>query len=44
MNMKDTDYIIKKCINRKYKEQIELEPLNDELENKCREQLIQRFL
>ena len=39
-----TDYIIKKCINRKYKEQIELEPLNDELENKCREQLIQRFL
>ena len=39
-----TDYIIKYCLERKYNEKIELEPLNDELENKCRLQLIEKFL
>lgn len=38
------DYIIKYCIDRKYNENIILEPLNDNLENKCREQLLNRFL
>ena len=38
------DYIIKYCLDRKYHENIILEPLNDELENKCREQLLNRFL
>lgn len=38
-----TDYIIKYCLDRKYNEDIKLEPLNDELENKCREQLLNRF-
>ena len=38
------DYIIKYCLNRKYNENIILEPLNDELENKCREQLLNKFL
>ncbi|MCZ6909845.1 MAG: hypothetical protein O7C56_01895 [Rickettsia endosymbiont of Ixodes persulcatus] len=35
-----TDYIIKYCLTRKYNEDIILEPLNDEFENKCREQLL----
>lgn len=39
-----TDYIIKYCLDRKYNEDIALEPLNDEFENKCREQLLNRFL
>lgn len=39
-----TDYIIKYCLDRKYNENIMLEPLNDELENKCRKQLLNRFL
>lgn len=39
-----TDYIIKYCLNRKLKQEVELEKLNDEFENKCREQLINRFL
>ena len=39
-----TDYIIKYCLDRKYNEDIVLEPLNDEFENKCREQLLNRFL
>ena len=38
------DYIIKYCLDRKYSEDIILEPLNDEFENKCREQLLDRFL
>ena len=38
------DFIIKYCLNRKYKENIELVPLNDEFENLCREQLLNRFL
>ena len=39
-----TDYIIKYCLDRKYNEDIILEPLNDEFENKCREQLLAKFL
>ncbi len=35
-----SDYIIKYCLDRKYKEDTFLEPLNDDFENKCREQLI----
>ena len=38
------DYIIKHCLDRKYNEDISLEPLNDELEYKCRKQLLDRFL
>lgn len=43
-NPEVTDHIIKYCLERKYKEEIILEPLNDELENKCRLQLFDRFL
>ncbi len=39
-----TDYILKYCLNRKYNENISLEPLNDEFENLCRNQLFDRFL
>lgn len=39
-----TDYIIKYCLERKYNEEINLDPLNDEFENKCRIQLFDRFL
>lgn len=39
-----TDYIIKYCLDRKYGENTILEPLNDDFENKCREQLLNRFL
>lgn len=39
-----TDYIIKYCFDRKYKEDIILEPLNDEFENKCRKQLLDNLL
>lgn len=38
------DYIIKYCLDRKYNENITLEPLNDKFENLCREQLLNRFL
>lgn len=38
------DYIIKYCLNRKYEEDIVLEPLNDTFENTCREQLLFSFL
>lgn len=38
------DYIIKYCLDRKYNEDIVLAPLNDEFENKCREQLLNKFL
>ena len=39
-----TDYIINYCLERKYKESISLDPLNDEFENKCRLQLLERFI
>ena len=38
------DYIIKYCLDRKYNENIVLEPLNDKFENLCREQLLNSFL
>ena len=38
-----TDYIIKYCLDRKYNDNIDLEPLNDEFENLCREQLLIKF-
>ena len=38
------DYIIKYCLDRKYHNNIKLEPLNDKFENLCREQLLNRFL
>lgn len=43
-NPEVTDYIIKHCLDRKYQEDIVLEPLNDEFENLCRKQLLDRFL
>ena len=39
-----TDYIIKYCLDRKYNENITLEPLDDNFENLCRKQLLDRFL
>lgn len=39
-----TDYIIKYCLDRKYEENILLDPLNDTFENLCRNQLLERFL
>lgn len=38
------DYIIKYCLDRKYGQSVELKPLNDEFENLCRKQLLNRFL
>ena len=38
-----TDYIIKYCLDRKYNEDITLQPLDDTFENKCREQLLLKF-
>ncbi len=38
------DYIIKYCLDRKYNEDISLVSLNDEFENMCRKQLLNRFL
>lgn len=38
------DYIIKYCLDRKYDENVILEPLDDTFENLCREQLLERFL
>ncbi len=35
-----SDYIIQYCLNRKYQENITLAPLNDDFENKCRQQLL----
>lgn len=43
-NPKIADYIIQYCINRKQKENIVLEELDDTLEEKCREQLLKEFL
>lgn len=37
------DYIISYCLNRKYNENIVLEPLDDDFENKCREQLLKKW-
>ncbi len=34
------DYILQTCLHRKYQEEIILSPLNDNFENKCREQFI----
>ena len=42
-NPKLADYIIQYCLNRKYDENVILEALNDDFENKCREQLISRI-
>ena len=39
-----TDYIIKYSLDRKYNEDTILESLDDEFENKCREQLLGLFL
>lgn len=39
-----SDYIIKYCLDKKYTENISLEPLNDEFENLCKTQLLNRFL
>ncbi len=39
-----SDYIIKYCLDRKYNEDIVLEPLDDTFENLCRKQLLGRFL
>lgn len=38
------DYIIKYCSDRKYGEDITLEPLDDNFEELCRNQLLNRFL
>lgn len=39
-----TDYIIKYCLDRKYNENTVLDNLDDNFENLCREQLVDRFL
>ena len=39
-----TDYMIQYALERKYEEKIELEQLDDTFEEKCREQLLRRFL
>lgn len=38
------DYIIKYCLDRKYNESINLQPLNDSFEELCRNQLLNKFL
>lgn len=38
------DYIIKYCLDRKYNENFVLESLNDDFENLCREQLLNKFV
>lgn len=42
-NPKLCDYIIKYCLDRKYNENISLKPLNDDFENLCRNQLLNKF-
>ena len=37
------DHIISYCLERKYKEKVELEKLDDTFEEKCREQLLDKF-
>lgn len=39
-----SDYILQYCLDRKYQETVSLEPLDDTLEEKCREQLLDTFL
>ena len=43
-NPKVSDYIISYCLGRKYNEKIELEKLDDSFEEKCRKQLLEKFL
>ena len=43
-NPEVADYIIEYCINKNSSEKITLAPINDELENKCREVLFKRLL
>ena len=43
-NPKVSDYIISYCLERKYNEKIELEKLDDSFEEKCRKQLLEKFL
>ena len=43
-NPEIADYMIKYCLERKNKEKIELEKLDDSFENLCREQLLKKFL
>lgn len=43
-NPEIADYLISTCLTRKYQEKIELTKLNDELEEKCRQQLLARFV
>lgn len=43
-NPQVADYIISYCLSRKSGEKVTLEPLDDSLENKCREVLFKRFL
>lgn len=43
-NPEIADYIIKYTLKRKYEEIVELPNLDDEFEEKCREQLIKKFL
>ena len=38
------DYILKYCLEKKYSTEIVLEPLNDDFENLCRKQLLEKFL
>ena len=38
-----TDFIIKYCLDKKYNQNINLEPLDDTFENLCREQLLNKF-
>lgn len=42
-NPEISDYIISTCLTRKYQEEIQLTKLDDELEEKCRQQLLTRF-
>ena len=43
-NSEVADYIIKYCLERKYNENISLEQLDDSFEEKCRSQLLKKFL
>ena len=43
-NPEVSDYIISYCLERKYNEKIELEKLDDTFEEKCRAQLLEKFL
>ena len=43
-NPEISDYIISYCLNRKYNEEVEIEKLDDSFEEKCRAQLLEKFL